>query len=489
MRALLRALAALTLLVSLASCASPSPASPLAGCGTTASCTRDLDLQTRDEVDLLLVVDDTTAMEGFQAQLAATLPALVAALVAGDHDGDGTPDAAPARSLHFGIVTSDVGIDAVLPAGGCSVPLGDDGLMQTRSTSPASGCDHDYASDYGGRVFSFDPAAPRPASDVAADLACVVQLGTNGCGMESHLESMLESVSLAPGADGASPVRWTHEGYVPPTFRLGMPGHGSDPATNGAFLRPSSVLGVIVLANEDDCSTPNTAIFSPDDPRYTAYDIDVRCFAFADQLYPTQRYVDGLVGLRGRARQLVFAAIVGAPLGVSDLAPADVVQLPEMQLRTDDAMHLLPACTTSAYRAFPGRRIARVAEGLAAAGADARVHSVCDADYAATARRIGAALGRALAPSCLPSPLPTSGDGRAACRLFALAAEGADCGALEDAGPDPTTGRTLCEIPQRTAADAEPGWLYESSGSGCAQRVRLAGIVPIPGVVLVCPTP
>ena len=47
---------------------------------------------------------------------------------------------------------------------------------------------------------------------------------------------------------------------------------GHAPATNGAFLRPSSVLAIVTVNDEDDCSTPHPEIFSPDDARYLRHD-------------------------------------------------------------------------------------------------------------------------------------------------------------------------------------------------------------------------
>jgi hypothetical protein len=271
----------------------------------------------------------------------------------------------------------------------CSVPLGDDGILRTRVQYPGTDCPADFAPTFPDRVFAFEQGGPIDIAEVARDVVCVPyqpSLSSRGCTFQAPLEAALKAISLTPRADGSSPVSWTAPNYRPPVFLGGSFGHGDDPATDGAFLRPSSVLAVLIVTAVDDCATPNPQIFS-NDPPFADTPVGVRCRDFADHLYPVERYVDGLVGLRAHPSRLVYFAITGVPEAVAGTSPATILADPAMsQASPPEAPYSLPdACNGGADYARPGVRMTATADGILAAGGHAAVYSVCSTSDRATA--------------------------------------------------------------------------------------------------------
>ncbi|MCZ7678022.1 MAG: hypothetical protein M5U28_04285 [Sandaracinaceae bacterium] len=104
-------------------------------------------------------------------------------------------------------------------------------------------------------------------------------------------------------------------GLERPFHRMSSP-HGD--VANDGFLRPNSVLAIIPLTDEEDCSAHDPELFNSASPTYSG-DLNLRCYAYgATALHPIDRYVEGLLQLREDERLLVFAPIAGIPV---DLAP------------------------------------------------------------------------------------------------------------------------------------------------------------------------
>lgn len=83
-------------------CAAPEPpCSPWVDSRVTAE-------PPRSNVDLLVVLDDTSSMAARKDRLVANLQTMVRRLVTGDVDEDGDPDAPPV-ALHLGFVSSSLG--------------------------------------------------------------------------------------------------------------------------------------------------------------------------------------------------------------------------------------------------------------------------------------------------------------------------------------------------------------------------------------------
>ena len=180
-------------------------------------------LPTRNQLDLLLVVDDS-ANAVAQQKLVAQLPALVQALAALP---DGLPD------LHIGVISTDMGTGAQQTAG-CTA-RGKAGELQS---APRGNC-ADSTLTPGATFISAAGGLRNFTAPLEQVLQCLTPLGTGGCGFTQPLAAVLRAL----GADGSRP-----------------------PAANQGFLRPAAALGVLILSTRDDCSpTPsNTDLFSVD---------------------------------------------------------------------------------------------------------------------------------------------------------------------------------------------------------------------------------
>ncbi|MCB9594716.1 MAG: hypothetical protein H6719_18495 [Sandaracinaceae bacterium] len=343
-----------------------------------------------DQVDLLLLVDSSCPMAEEQASLTAALPRLMRMLLAGDLDDDGAPERPP-LDVQIGVVTADMG------TGGYTVPtcqgdFGDDGILRTEGRTDLPGCDAVYPSVLRGRPGE-DPDA------LARDLACLATVGTGGCGFEQPLEGILKALSPA------APTESTALGYTPPRFFADTTGHADGP--NAGLVRPDSVLAVVVVSDEDDCSALDPEVFDDESTVYPS-DLNLRCFLYREAIHPVARYVDGLLALRRDPRRLVYLPIVGIP---SDLEraphePPDWDRLISEDLAVrDDRMEerldapfgrLFPSCNVPGRGvAFPPVRTVELARRLDRAGAGVGVASICGEDYAdamtALARLIGEA--------------------------------------------------------------------------------------------------
>ena len=334
-------------------------------------------------IDLLLVVDDSSSTDDEQTLLAAALHSLAGTLTSPpDDDADGRPDWPPITSLHAAVVTTDMGTGgAAIPtcgSGTFGAMLGDDGIFVTRGSS-APGCSLGAHPP----ILSFEPLDPMGLFQ----LGCAASLGSGGCSYEQPLEAMLKA--LSPSA----PASYTAASYAPPAFFAGTSPHGD--RQNAGLVRDDSLLAVLVVTDEDDCSAADVELFDPASTTYATAP-DLRCAAHPAALHPPARYVDGLLALRARRPDLLaLAVLAGVPPDVSAVAPtpADYAALlarPEMQGGIDTGV-LPPAvrtsCTSPAGRtAQAPRRLVRVAQGLGTGRAT--VQSICNDDF-------GPALGAA----------------------------------------------------------------------------------------------
>lgn len=294
------------------------------------------------EVDLLFVVDNSNSMAHAQTIFRESFPKLVEAIVTGDPDADGTPEFPAVESLRAVVITTDmgvlgVGIDPSEPRFGTCGRLddggidearalyGDDAVFHGRATrDPELDCDFDgdgEPDELGPagmpEFLTFDAYGMVPVADYGRRFGCFATVGTGGCGFEQQLEAALKA--LTPSASATRFFAASGDGDR-------ALGHGDDPDTNGGFLRERSVLGVVMLTDEDDCSARDRAVIDYTDPRYRdpggGAQFATRCQRYPELLHPVQRYVSGLLALRGRASHVVFAAITGVPPMLVDDAAA-----------------------------------------------------------------------------------------------------------------------------------------------------------------------
>lgn len=422
-----------------------------------------------DTVDLLFMIDNSGSMAQEQNLLRAEIPRMIRALSEGDREGDGVRDFPPLRSLHVGIIHSDLGAGDV-PEGeavpSCDPGLGDDGIMRTTSRG-FEGCSPSYPS----RVFELNVGVDDLTTFGTA-VGCVAAATTGGCGFEQQLEATLKALSPA------SPQPFVASYYVPPTFYGGERGHGD--GANAGFLRADSVLAIVLLSDEEDCSVPAYDIFYPGSPLYTGHPLNLRCERFDEDRYPVERYVAGFRQLRENPSLLVYSAIVGIPEDLADLRYEAMLADRRMQLVEDPAMdppqRHLPSCDTANGTAYAPRRMIEVARGLRDLGAHTTIQSICASTFGSGVDAIVDEIAEALGAECLPRALPQGPDGTVACHLEELLSEGSECEALglERVGWENVERvdgslilRALCRLPQVTPREGlegreGPGWWYDS---------------------------
>jgi len=348
------------------------PDDPMGGSGNCAS---------TGKLDLLLAVDNSGSMREEQDSLRQALPDMLQQLA----DGGAT-------DVHLGVVSSDMGLVGIEGLPGC-MGLGDDGIMLSNPSPEVPGCSASYPS-----FLSYMQG--MDAVGVGGDLGCIATLGTDGCGFEQQLEAVLKA--LWPSSDAAVQ-------FLPDVGGSGRSGHGDQ--ANQGFLRNDSatgesVIAVVMLTDEEDCSSSNTVHFTPPanltpgDP-LESQDLNLRCFFNPQNLYAIDRYVNGLRALRpGGEQRVLFAAIAGVPLDlVPDPGPTGAERDAWFdQMLTDQRMqevpdpnlgpgqgNLTPSCDTEAGRAFPPRRLVEVARSF---GDNGIVQSICQSDLSAPIQSI-----------------------------------------------------------------------------------------------------
>jgi hypothetical protein len=228
------------------------------------------------KIDLLFMVDNSISMADKQSVLREAVPDLVQRLVNPNciDPGTGVPSApapdpstgcsgnlvrefAPIRDIHVGIVTSSIGTHgSPLCAGNDADPvaqqLNDHAYLigkRSRYANPAGG----FPADAQG-FLDWNPqrnAGETVAAFTTTFQAMTVAAGELGCGLESQLEAVYRflvdpnpyqkiDVAKCPG---------TNEDCAVPT--------GKDDnllAQRAAFLRPDSLVGIIMMTDENDCS-------------------------------------------------------------------------------------------------------------------------------------------------------------------------------------------------------------------------------------------
>ncbi|MGE0549182.1 MAG: hypothetical protein AB7O24_14430 [Kofleriaceae bacterium] len=260
--------------------------------------------QLNRNLDLLFVVDDSPGMLEKQGALRFALPTLLEQL-------ELVPGGLP--NLHVGVVSSDLGTQAALDAtpgpplgrlgqGGCA-SQGKGGILQTYGAALLGG--GNYITD----ILRTDASRIANYSGSLADaLGRMTAAGEGGCNFEQHLEAI--KVAL------------------------------DDNPSNGGFVRPDAMLGVIVLADEDDCSMAHSTLISEDSSKLGAIasfrctrhgvvcdddgaDPDAmnetglksKCRASTDSPYVADidRYVTFLEQLKGSTRPVMMSVIAGQP--------------------------------------------------------------------------------------------------------------------------------------------------------------------------------
>jgi len=336
---------------------------------------KDTPVNSNRKIDILFVIDNSDSMRQEQENLATNFPKFIQVL---DSIEGGRP------SVHIGVISSDIGIDPYA-AEACS-GRGDDGLLQNApriaGCSPPNGGAR-YLEDIplasGGRQTNYN-------GSLEDAFACIAQLGTSGCGLEQHLESMRRA--LDPGN-----------------------------VANAGFIRDDAYLAVIIVADEDDCSARDTAIFNPareldniSSPlgvfsSYRCTEFGVTCDslpslprAAADYtscrprsdsyLHGVEEYVQFLYQRKGDPNLVAVAGIVGNP------TPFGVF------INDKGAPELKHSCSsTNLGVADPGVRLKAFFDGFGTTSS--RTTSICQNDLAQAIREIAQLVIEKIGTPCL----------------------------------------------------------------------------------------
>jgi len=431
-------------------------------------------------VDLLVVVDDSQSMREEQLNLAENFQHLVRALTSPeDADHDGELDHAAVTDLHVGIVSTDMGARGAASITSCSDDIdGDDGiLISTPRTSEFAGCAASYPP-----FLSYDPASSddevfRTPEELDAAFGCLAMLGTQGCGYEQQLDAMARALDF------------------------------HDEGANAGFLREDSLLAIVMLTDEEDCSVRRDLANAGDLFSNDAFgNPNLRCFRHGEPyLEPVRSFVQRLVALRAdHPEKLVFAGITGIPVEtgcpLTDMGDGDfacVLADPRMQqVEAADGSGLVPACQIAGRgEADPARRIVEAIQGVDAAGGSGIVRSICEADFRPAMEAISSLIQKQFDGACLARPLDRDEDGQVACRVIETLDGSGDCPrGRVDLGLH--AGQRTCQVCQQ--GDGSPGnesdelgtdlrpcaaavadghfWRYEEDAPGCdAGRVVFEG--------------
>ncbi len=355
------------------------------------------------QLDVLLLIDNSGSTFAYQQSLGRAMPTLLASLAAID---GGTP------SLHIGVATSDLGTsgstDPAHPAppigqrgsGGCG-DQGDDGALIV-SGAPVTG------------TFLVDDGTTRNyTGTLAGALASMTEVGSGGCGFEQHLAGVRRALARPD---------------------------------NAAFLRPDANLLVLVIADEDDCSVANPALFSSDAAlgplqsfRCTAFGVTCNesldevgaktgCHGSTDSPYieDVATTVDFLGGLKAEPARVATAVIAGPP------EPFDIEQIappgggtPVLGLGSSCAWQVGGGTAV----ADPGVRLAELGGAFASRGV---VTSVCSDDLSPQLREIGRVTKQLFGTVCLD----TTRVDPSACIAEAVDASGTSTTIPFDVAPD-----------------------------------------------------
>ncbi|HEY4186222.1 MAG TPA: hypothetical protein VGP07_14190 [Polyangia bacterium] len=177
-----------------------------------------------NNVDILMMIDNSSSMTLMQQKLTAQLPTFILSL-----QSLPTPP-----NLHLAVVSSDLGAPGDLTASiGCTAQ-GDQGDFQFM---PRGTCTNTTLAANATFISDVNMMPNYTDSSLGDVVQCISLLGDRGCGFEHQLGS----IDRALGADGLGPM----------------------PTTNAGFLRPNAYLVILILTNEDDCSAPpDTTIYS-----------------------------------------------------------------------------------------------------------------------------------------------------------------------------------------------------------------------------------
>lgn len=408
------------------------------------------------EVDVLLVIDGSPAMDAFGDSSRTRMVESVRALASGRLRGS-TGRITPSHFLRVAVIDTDMGAPG---AAGCSA-RGDGGRFLV-----VDGCPN---ADEGG-VLSFRAGRDDP-DQLAAAVACVLASVETSCPYSRPFDAIEQALTSPRAAE------LIHEG---------------------------ARLVVLIATAQDDCSTTDERIFSSVPP-FGDVATGLRCSAFSDRLRAPGALLDAL-GVPPVSLYLGIAA--GFPFTSAGASPADVLAMLDPRVDPVHRDRLGPACERDDARATPAVRLAELAAAAEPGGAGVSLVPLCALPSAGLLGEYTQILPEPLWPSlCVPRELPVDDrSGLVDCRYeIALPPLGSSvapehCESLTRDGGltlvriepaiDPfdgrATAREVCAVRQLRPDERRSGWRYESpeSWGRCAQAVRVERVSAVAGARL-----
>jgi hypothetical protein len=367
----------------------------------------------------------------------------------------------PVKSLHLGVVSSDLGTPGSVVPWCANSDAGDDGRLNPIRNGAAMRAHPPWNNAPPGRrparcrndpkqfpsFLQFD----RATSDAAAfreEFLCNAYLSAGGCDLTQPLEAAYRALVVHDAREGTA-----------------------NASPNAGFVRSNAVLGIVVITDGEDGSVRDcryaepgvpcddaTSVFDVASTRWASPDLARRFYEYIpgsaqDPTWPIDRYIDptnprrGFTSLKpGRPDLVIFSAIAGVPVelpmrmngamadvdwnallgsnpdgsdGYVGMSAAGPISM--RQGNTDPACptRVVPACRREGsaptercdleaqYHALPSRRIAQVARRFAERYQNGTITSICRNDYRGALVQLIERIQSRLQGRCLPRPFET----------------------------------------------------------------------------------
>ena len=355
----------------------------------------ELDVMEFVGVDILVVVDNSGSMAAEQSMLRDAFPGLITSILNPPIDPEtGRRVHPPVRDLHIGVVSTDMGVGGY-DVQTCDEPMiGDDGILQ--HTPRGESCAPSYPSFLSYQIGETEEPNIDMVNAMSQDYGCIAVLGTNGCGFEQQLEAARKALVVHSQTGGA----------------------------NAGFLRQDTILVILFVTDEEDCSAQDMTIF---DIASLPYSINLQCYYQKPKLQGIDRYYNDLSSLRSNPEDLVLGFIVGVPPGDPMCegrgnAIDECLSVPAMQETVRADGELLeysckhPAdCTppnppdagSCSSEAFPAIRFVQLAQQF---GDNAVVQSICTSSFEPAVAALTERLRESIKAQYYQSELPVAKD-------------------------------------------------------------------------------
>lgn len=418
-----------------------------------------------ENVDILFEIDNSNSMSENQANLSSNFGLLIDRLINPPiNPMTMRPRYPPVKSLHVGVISSDLGTPGSVVPSCANSDTGDDGILnpvrnglairthQPWTTAPPgrrpARCTNDpnqYPS-----FLRFD-ATMTNVAEFRDDFICNAYLSTGGCGLEQQLESAYRALVVRN-----------------PRVQAG----NTDP--NAGFVRENAVLAIVLVTDEEDGSTRDcryaetgvpcteaVSVFDIMSTQWASNDLNLRFYMYTpgsaqDPTWPIDRYIDparpnrGFTSLKpGRPDLVIFSSIAGVPInlptrpsptgmgtdidwdmllgaapdgsqGYTGMSSEGPISMRQRNMDPMCATRVVPACrregsaqamtcdAASQYFAWPSRRVAQVARRFADRYNNGTISSICKNNYSDALSQIVERIQSRLSGRCLPRPLETT---------------------------------------------------------------------------------